>query len=80
MVAAAAGRLAMSLRQRLADPVELPLLVATAELVHGGAERLCTAADALADVSVPDVRAAAAELAGAHCRALTLGPRRRSRC
>lgn len=76
LVTAAAGRLAMSLRQRLADPVELPLLVATAELVHGGAERLATAANALADVSVPDVRAAAAELAGAQCRALTRGPRR----
>jgi predicted Zn-dependent peptidase len=75
LVAAAARRLATALRQRLADPVERPLLTVAAELVHGGIGALEAAPAALAGVRRSDVRAAAAELARAPHRVLTRGPR-----
>ncbi|MFJ6672845.1 M16 family metallopeptidase [Actinosynnema sp. NPDC091369] len=75
LVAAAAGRLATALRQRLADPVDLPLLAVAAELVHGGVERLAAVPAELARVGRSDVRAAAAGLAGSAHRVLTRGPR-----
>ena len=75
LVAAAAGRLATALRQRLADPVDQPLLAVAAELVHGGIERLAAVPAALTRVGRADVRAAADGLTGATHRVLTRGPR-----
>ncbi|MEU0587013.1 insulinase family protein [Streptomyces sp. NPDC006132] len=75
LVVAAARRMGTELRQRLADPVTLPVLSVASELVHGGVERLADAPGRLADVSPAHLRAVAGELVAAPYRVLTRGPR-----
>lgn len=75
LVIAAARRMGTELRQRLADPVTLPVLSVSSELVHNGVERLAEVPVLLNDVSSANIRAAAEELANAPYRVLTRGPR-----
>ncbi|MFG1796487.1 M16 family metallopeptidase [Nocardia sp. NPDC049149] len=74
LVVAAARRMATQLRQRLVDPVTLPMLSVASELAHGGIERLAEVPALLTATSPADVRAAAAELVDAPYRVLTRGP------